>query len=359
MKTVSCITRRASGNQFLDFGTARAARLLALLLLLALPAAVRGEDYTYITNNGSITITKYTGPGGAVIIPSTINNLPVSTIGHGTFFSCSNVVTITLPDTVTSIAGVVFTGCTALTAFNVGPQNPAFSSLDGVLFDKTRTALLRCPQAMPGAYTVPNTVTNIGPYAFEGCTGLVGVTLPDALTSLGPDAFLSCGHLASITIPPGVNDIKPFTFGFNSSLTNLTLLGSVTNIENWAFCYTALRTLTLPDTLVTIGTGAFASASFLTTVTLGSSLTTLGDSAFAGASSLTAARFRGNAPTPGTNVFERANRATVYYLPGATGWESTLADVPPLSGCLEYRPAMPISGFARASSGLTSPGPTA
>jgi hypothetical protein len=61
-----------------------AARLLPLLLLLSLPAAVQAQDYTYMTNNSAITITKYTGSGGAVAIPDTINSLPVTSIGTGT-----------------------------------------------------------------------------------------------------------------------------------------------------------------------------------------------------------------------------------------------------------------------------------
>ena len=61
--------------------TACAARLLPLLLFLMLPAAVQAGDYTYTTNNGAITITGYTGPGGVVTIPSTINGVWVTSIG--------------------------------------------------------------------------------------------------------------------------------------------------------------------------------------------------------------------------------------------------------------------------------------
>ncbi len=65
-----------------------AARLLPWLLVLALITAVQAQDYTYTTNNGTITITQYTGPGGAVTIPDTINGLPVTSIGDQAFSGC-------------------------------------------------------------------------------------------------------------------------------------------------------------------------------------------------------------------------------------------------------------------------------
>ena len=87
--------------------TACAARLLPLLLLLTLPAAVQAQ-FTYTTNNGTITITGYTGPGGAVTIPSTINGLPVTSIGDWAFGDCTSLTSVTIPNSVTSIGTDAF-----------------------------------------------------------------------------------------------------------------------------------------------------------------------------------------------------------------------------------------------------------
>ena len=76
--------------------TARATTLLPLLLLLALPAAVPGQDYTYTTNNGTITLIAYTGSGGAVTIPDVLDGLPVTTIGDHAFYGCASLASVTI-----------------------------------------------------------------------------------------------------------------------------------------------------------------------------------------------------------------------------------------------------------------------
>ena len=91
-----------------------AARLLPLVLLLTLPAVVQAQ-FNYTTNNGTITITGYTGPGGAVDIPSTINGLPVNVIGDGAFQYNTSLTSVTIPNSVTSIWNFAFFSCTNLT----------------------------------------------------------------------------------------------------------------------------------------------------------------------------------------------------------------------------------------------------
>ena len=96
-------TNNASSHHAGCFTTAWAAtKLLPLLLLLILPGVVQAQ-FTYTINNATITITGYTGPGGAVAIPDTINGLPVTSIGYSAFGGCSSLRSVTIPDSVTSI----------------------------------------------------------------------------------------------------------------------------------------------------------------------------------------------------------------------------------------------------------------
>jgi len=145
----------------------------------------QNQGYIYELNDDTITITRYTGPGGDVVIPATIVRLPVVSIGHSAFFRCSSLGSVTIPNTVISIGETafawcssltnvtlpssvinlqagVFVGCTSLSAIPVDTANPVYSSLNGVLFNKSQTILLQCPEALAGSYSIPSTVTSIG-----------------------------------------------------------------------------------------------------------------------------------------------------------------------------------------------------
>src|SRR5690348_16771809 len=86
-----------------------------LLLLLLATVAANAQDFTYTNIGGTITITGYTGPGGNVIIPSTLAGLPVTAIGDSVFLNFTNLASVTLAETVTSLGQWEFAGCTGLT----------------------------------------------------------------------------------------------------------------------------------------------------------------------------------------------------------------------------------------------------
>jgi hypothetical protein len=282
------------------------------VLLLALPAVVQAQ-FTYTINNGTITITKYTGSGGAVTIPDTINGLPVTSLGVNAFINCSNMTSLTIGTNVTSIAAYALdTGYLSFTAIMVNPLNPVYSSEDGVLFNKSQTTLIQCPQGKAGSYTIPNSVTNIGSTAFQDCNILTNVAIPNSVTSIGQYAFQSCWNLTSATIP-----------------------NSVTTIGGYAF----------------FGAG-------LTSVTIGRGVASIGQMAFFGCEYLTSVYFQGNAPSFGPLVFADfaggQDPATVYYLPGTTGWPIASLGVPEIL----WNPQAHAAGVQSNSFGFTITGST-
>jgi hypothetical protein len=174
--------------------TARGISLVALLLASPLVAQAQ---FTYTTNNGAITLTGYTGPGGVVAIPSTTNGLPVTGIGDWAFLSCSNVTSVTIPNSVTNMGTGAFWGCTSL-----------------------------------GQATLGNGLTNIDDFAFADCFSLTGVTLPGSLTSIGFGAFEFCTSLTNVTLPSALTNIEANAFYGCGTLTSVFSKGNAPSVPD-------------------------------------------------------------------------------------------------------------------------------
>jgi hypothetical protein len=258
-------------------------------------------------------------------------------IASGAFQGCTSLTGVTIPKSVTTIEvgyseygnyiGSAFSDCTNLTAIKVDPLNPAYSSLDGVLFNKNQTALIAFPQGKSGSYTIPASVTDVGYYAFGFCYGLSSVTIPESVTSLEEGAFANCTNLANITIPDGVATIGDSAFANCPKLVSVAIPDSVTSIGGSAFAGCGgLANLTLGKSVVSLGTNAFGYCIGLTNLTFPNTVIAIADQAFASCTNLTQIYFQGNAPSLGMGVF--ANYPTVYYLPGTTGWGPTFPGFP-------------------------------
>jgi uncharacterized repeat protein (TIGR01451 family) len=185
----------------------RALSALLCLLMVCGVVAVGGTvsasaetdgDFTYTVADGVATITDVsTSISGAVTIPSTLGGYPVTRIGERAFYDCRSLTSVTIPDSVTSIGSYAFRSCTSLTSIDVENDNPNYASIDGVLFNKALTQLITSLDGKQGAYTIPDSVTSIGNYAFYNCTKLTSVTIPNSVTNIGSNAFSRCTSLTA------------------------------------------------------------------------------------------------------------------------------------------------------------------
>ncbi len=193
---------------------------------------------TYTIENGEVTITGCDNSlSGDITIPSTIEGYPVTSIGDDAFYYCTSLASITIPSSVTSIGDDAFAGCQSLTSIIVSEDNPNYSSIDGVLYNKSNTNLICFPAGKAGDFTIPNSVKSISDYAFHWSHALINITIPSSVTSIGKYAFRYCTSLASITIPSGVTSIGEWTFDDCTSLTSITIPSSVTSIGRYSFQY--------------------------------------------------------------------------------------------------------------------------
>ena len=188
-------------------------------------------------------------------------------IGNQVFRNCTGLVSVTLPSTLTTIGTQVFRGCTSMTAINVDSGNSNFSSPGGVLF--AGTTLLEYPGGKAGPYTIPEGTTALADRAFIECEGLTSIHIPSSLTSIGVYAFVGCESLASVTVDEN-SDHFCVIDGVLFDKEAETLIFCPVNKEG---------DYTIPDTVKTIGFGAFWGCIGLTSVTAPSA-ETIGENAF-------------------------------------------------------------------------------
>lgn len=233
--------------------------LMMMAILLCCSSKVQADqsgDYTYTVTNGKAEITRYSGGGGDVTVPSALGGFPVTSTGDYAFAKCTTLKSITLPKGFKSIGYATFAYCTDLTSVNL-----------------------------------PQDLTSIDEFAFENCSALKSITLPQGIIKINVGTFGDCSNLTSIIIPQGVTIIEYYAFGNCSSLKSVSLPQGLTYIGKYAFGFcTSLTSINFPQELTSIGDAAFNSTD-LTTINLPQGLTSIDKLAFGGCKRLTSIKF--------------------------------------------------------------------
>ena len=183
----------------------------------------------------------------------------VESIGRYAFQNCENLTNVTLPDSIITIGNNAFVGCSNLACVTIGAgvkeigvgafsnvpkleeisvveQNTQFRSSVGILYNKNSTELIRyAPGKRQMTYFIPDGVTHIAEYAFEGCTELTDIFVPESITSIDQEAFAGCESLRWIALPEALESINAFAFADCNEMTNIDLPDSLTYIGNNAF----------------------------------------------------------------------------------------------------------------------------
>lgn len=280
------------------------------------------SNFNSTTSGGVVTITKYTGSTASVVIPSIIGGCPVTAIGSNAFefksslasvvipasvtnignyafCYCTNLLTVIIPSTVTKIGAGAFAESTKLSTITVDPDNDFYASVNGVLFNKVLTNLISYPAGKTDiSYTIPDSVTNIGEYAFNGCMNLKSINIPTSVTAFESWAFADCMGVTSLEIPSSVNNIGRAVF---ISCINL-------------------KTISIPSSVTSVGLNAFYGCSSLLSVTIPSSVTSIFDEAFANCDSLSSIYINSSKPPllNNSNAFEGRMSDCKFFVPSSS-----------------------------------------
>ena len=263
---------------------------LFLLVMLLLPMVACADTveidgiYYNLIPKGNVNVAEVTkNPNkymDGVVIPEKVSyggtEYSVTSIGEFAFEYCTNLTSVTIPNSVTNIGQLAFSNCTSLTSMTI-PNN--------VTKIRNRT-FMSCSGLT--SVTIPNSVTSIEEYAFYGCSGLTSIIIPNSVTSIESSAFYRCSGLTSVTIGNSVTSLGWGAFEDCSSLTSVIIPNSVTIISDRTFMScTGLTSVTIGNSVTSIGQLAFYSCTSLTSVTIPNSVTSIGSSAFTSCTSLT------------------------------------------------------------------------
>lgn len=253
--------------------------MLALLLPIIASAGdvveVDGIYYNLVDKSNEAEVTKNPNGNyrGSVDIPAYFEyggeTYRVYSIGDYAFQNCSELYSVTIPNTVTNIGMYAFSR-SSITSMDI-PNSVTYIGQWAFMWCKNMKNV-----------TIPNSVTAIDQGAFDGCSGLTTLNIPSSITAIEIYVFAGCSGLKSVTIPNSVTYIGLSAFNGCNSLTSITIPSGVTTIGDFAFMSCrSLKSVIIPNKVKSIGFQAFQYCSNLTTVTIGSSVERIGTKAFA------------------------------------------------------------------------------
>lgn len=265
------------------------------------------------------------------------------TVGEGAFSDCVALTNVTLSATVVSFDAVnVLAGCDNLEGITVDPANLVYESDDGVLYTKGQRELLYYPKVGSDvSVTLPDTVTTIGEKAFAGNTTLESITIGKNITMIEANAFdrctmltnvifeeegdqeltisqyafANCPMIASLTLPERLYAVEDYAFNMNGALTQIVSFGGVTTIGAYAFAGTGVEEIEIPSTVTLIGTGAFDSCASLVRVTFPASMQTINSGIFSNCPKLSEVVLPEGVTEIGANAFEDCIALSIIELP--------------------------------------------
>ena len=269
---------KKSNNRALSLAIA----MLMLMTAFAVVAtgtvtAAQSGDYTYTVNGSVATVTGYTGTGGTITIPSTLGGYTVGAIGEA-FHNNKNVVSVTIPNSVTTIGDAAFDQCQLLSSAVLGT---GVTSIGNYSFDSDGYLV---------SVNLPSSLTSIGTAAFAD-TAISAVNIPSGVTSIGLGAFYRTTSLWSINVDPAnLNYASVDGVLYNKTMTTLIefpyrgggylIPNGVVTIATNAFATCPLFSVTLPNSVTTISDGAFSGCTYMSRVNIGSGVTSIGNNSF-------------------------------------------------------------------------------
>ena len=239
-----------------------------------------GNKLTKLTIGGNVTNIGYRAFSGNKL---TVINIPNSVINIGDdAFEDNQLTNVSIGSGVTGIWKDDFWSSDRLTVITADVNNPTYSSVDGILYNKAKTEFILIPKNLTGNITIPNGINSIKERAFESKT-ITSVIIGNGVTDIGERAFSDCKSLTGVTMPNSITNIGESAFSGCTGLIKVTLPANAgfSNIaSNTFFNCSKLTSVTIPNSVTTIGKSAFHGCTSLVSVTIGNSVARIEESAF-------------------------------------------------------------------------------
>jgi len=234
---------------------------------------------TYVIPEGIRTIADGAFTNSAITELTTPQSLRY--IGQNAFSNCTKLVKVNLNKNVETLGRGPFRFCNELKEIVVHKDNGRYATVDGILFNKSLSSIIRCPEKKTGDIILPNTVTKIAAYSFEWCMEIKSVRIPKGCVFIGCWAFSSCEKISDILILDTVNYIDDSAFSYCSNIESVIIPDSVTHLGSQAFfsCEN-LKEIEIGNGVKKLGPSLFELCEKLNTVTLGENITEIDYTAF-------------------------------------------------------------------------------